>query len=90
MELDVLESSKDSIRFKLNGENHTFCNLLRKELWNDSSVKVAGYKVEHSLENAPIFLVETEGKDAKKVLLDATGRLKKLVKEGHKIVKVVK
>jgi len=91
MEIEVLDSSKNSIRFRLKGEGHTFCNLLRKELWNDKDVRVAGYKIEHTLESAPIFILETESKDAKKALLDGTSRLKKLIKEsGQKISKIAK
>ncbi|MFH1592477.1 MAG: DNA-directed RNA polymerase subunit L [Candidatus Woesearchaeota archaeon] len=91
MELEVLESSKNSVKFRLRGEGHTFCNLLRKELWNDRSVKIAGYKIEHTLESSPIVILETEGKGPEKVLVDATGRLKKLVKEaGQKFPKAAK
>ena len=91
MELEVLESSKDSIKFKLKGEGHTFCNLLRKELWNDKGVKVCAYKIEYTLDSVPIFIVETDGKECKKVLADATNRLKKVVKEAsQKLVKIAK
>ena len=91
MELDILEYSKQNITFRLKGEGHTFCNLLRKELWNDDSVNVAGYKIEHTLESTPVFIVRTENKDIKKVLLDSCSRLQKLAKEARtKLAKIAK
>ena len=91
MEIEVLESSKNRIKLKIKGETHTFCNILRRELWEDKSIKVAGYKIEKSLENEPIFIIETEGKDPKKALIEATQRLKKKFKElGPKLIKVIK
>ncbi|MEK6826049.1 MAG: DNA-directed RNA polymerase subunit L [Nanoarchaeota archaeon] len=91
MELEVHELSKNRIRFGLKSETHTFCNLLRKELWNDKSVTVAGYRIEHALESAPVFLIETDGKDVKKALSDAANRLNKLTDEANKkILKTLK
>ncbi|MBI2671515.1 DNA-directed RNA polymerase subunit L [Candidatus Woesearchaeota archaeon] len=78
MEIEVLEYTGKKLKLKLIGEDHTFVNLLRKELWNDKDIKTAGYNVEHSLVTAPTFLLETNTKDAKVVLEDAIKRLKKL------------
>ena len=78
MEIEVLEYTGKRLKLKLIGEDHTFANLLRKELWNDKDIKIAGYNVEHSLTPAPTFLIETNSKDAKNVLEDAIKRLKKL------------
>ena len=90
MELEVLESKKNRIRFKVKGETHTFCNILRRELLKDKSTKNVGYRVEQALESEPIFLLETEDKVPKKVLLDAVGRLKKEFKElNSKLIKKV-
>lgn len=91
MEIEILESSKNKLKFKLKGETHTFCNILRRELLNDKSTKVAGYKIEKSLENEPIFILEMDSKDPKKSLLEATNRLKKEFKELEpKLIKVLK
>ena len=68
--------------FELAGADHTFCNALKKELWNDSTVRAAAYKVDHPLIGVPRFIVETNGqKDAKAVLKAAAARLKKHNKE---------
>lgn len=81
MEVVTLENEKNRIKFQINGEGHTFCNVLRKELWGDKNIDIAGYSIEHSLTSHPIFTVEVSKGDAKKALLDAVDRLKKLNKE---------
>ncbi|MBI2499400.1 DNA-directed RNA polymerase subunit L [Candidatus Woesearchaeota archaeon] len=91
MEIEVLESEKNRLKFKLKGETHTFCNILNEELWNDKDVKAAGYRIEQSLEDEPIFILETDSKDPKKVLSDAISRLRKQFKEFEsKITKLIK
>ncbi len=82
MELDVVEKSKTKLRFKIKHESHTFCNILRKELWNDQHIKIAGYNIEHPLVGYPLFVVETDGKESpKKALVNAVARLKSTGKE---------
>ncbi len=91
MEIEVIESTKDKLKFKIKGETHTFCNILRRELWKDKSTRLAGYKIEKSLEHEPVFILETNSRDPKKVLLDAAGRLEKEFKEiEQKLIKVIK
>ncbi|MBW3003224.1 DNA-directed RNA polymerase subunit L [Candidatus Woesearchaeota archaeon] len=78
MELSVLEEGKNKIIVEIKGEDHTFCNLLRKELWNDSHVKAAAYAVDHPQTTEPKMIVETDGKeDPKKALTEAAKRIKK-------------
>mgnify|MGYP001574201100 CR=1 FL=1 len=78
MELKVIEYTGKKIKFNIIGEDHTFANILRKELWNDKNTKVAGYTLQHSLIAAPIFVLETESKDAKDILESAAKRLQKM------------
>lgn len=80
MELNVLESKKHRIVFELRGADHTFCNALKQELWNDENVKVAAYNINHPLVGVPKFIVESTT-DAKEALLGASGRLQKRNKE---------
>jgi DNA-directed RNA polymerase subunit L len=78
MEIKVLEDKKNKLIIELIGETHAFCNALKKELWNDKGIKVAGYNIEHPLVGNPKIIVETDGKKApKKALIDAAERLKK-------------
>ena len=78
MELKVLEYTKDKLKFNILGEDHTFSNILRKELWNDKNVEKAGYSLEHALVTSTKFFLETDGKDPKEVMEKAVVRLKKL------------
>lgn len=80
MELNVLESKKHRIVFELHGVDHTFCNALKQELWNDETVKVSAYTVSHSLVGKPRFVVESTG-DVTAALHDAVKRLQKRNKE---------
>jgi len=76
MKLKVIEQEKNKIRTEIIGETHTFCNALRKELWNDDDVKIAGYNIEHPLVANPVLTLETDKKDTKKVLEAAIKRLR--------------
>jgi DNA-directed RNA polymerase subunit L len=81
MEVIVLENEKNRLKLEIQKEGHTFCNVLKKELWNDKSVDIAGYSIKHSLTAEPVLTVEVSKGDPKKVLLDAVDRLKKINKE---------
>jgi DNA-directed RNA polymerase subunit L len=81
MELVVLEQGKNRLKFELKGEDHSFCNILKKELWQDKHVDISGYYVEHSLVSAPVFTVQAKSGDPKKIVLDAVERLKKWNKD---------
>lgn len=78
MELNLIEQGKNRIVFELPGTSHTFCNLLKKELLNDSHIKIATYSLKHPLISAPRFIVETDGEDFKKVLTAASSRIQKM------------
>ena len=63
MELKVIEQKKNRLVVELAGEDHTFCNVLKKELWNDEHVKVASYNIKHPLVSQPHIVVETDGSE---------------------------
>ncbi|MBR9701225.1 DNA-directed RNA polymerase subunit L, partial [Candidatus Woesearchaeota archaeon] len=46
MELIILEEKKHRITFELRGADHTFCNALKQELWNDSEITVSAYNID--------------------------------------------
>jgi DNA-directed RNA polymerase subunit L len=78
MEFNVLEDKKKRLVFELKNTDHTLCNALREELWNDKSVTVSAYNISHPLIGIPKLIVETNGdKEPKKALKDAITRLKK-------------
>ncbi|RME55018.1 DNA-directed RNA polymerase subunit L [Candidatus Woesearchaeota archaeon] len=77
MKVKIIENSKNRIKFELEGRQHTLCNALSSELWNDKDITAAGYTLEHPLISNSILVVETKSGDAKKALLKAIDRLKK-------------
>lgn len=78
MELSIADEGKNRITVEIKGEDHTFCNILRKELWNDKHVKAAAYTVEHPEVTEPKIIVETDGKeDPRKALVEGAKRVKK-------------
>ena len=89
MELKIVEDKKTKVVLEIRGEDHTFVNALTDELWNDDSVKVAAYRIDHPLIGVPTLIVETSGKPASEVLSKAAQRLgkdaEKLVKEASNL-----
>ena len=72
------EHTKKRMVFELIGADHTFCNALKKELWNDSAIRAAAYKIDRPLIGVPKFIIETNGqKDPKNVLKSVASKLKK-------------
>ena len=77
MKVAVLEEKKNKMIVSLEGEDHTLCAALKKELWNDKHVKAAGYHTEHPLIGKPRIIVETDGEDPRKCIENACKRLDK-------------
>jgi DNA-directed RNA polymerase subunit L len=77
MEIKVLESEKNKLKFEIVGKSHTLANLITKELWNDDDVVVSGYNVKHPQTSNVVVIIQTNKKDPKKVLLEALNNLKK-------------
>jgi len=79
MEIKILEDTKKRLIFEVAGADHTLCNSLKKELWLDSAIKAASYKIEHPLIGIPQFIIETNGqKEPRQVLKSACSKLQKL------------
>ncbi|MHA1594821.1 MAG: DNA-directed RNA polymerase subunit L [Candidatus Baldrarchaeia archaeon] len=78
MKVKVLEKTDKTIEIELDGEGHTFCNLLRKYLIDDERVTFAGYRIDHPLIGKTKIYVRTDGTiDPIDALLSATERIKK-------------
>ena len=71
----VLKNEKDHLEIEI--DNLTVAELIRNDLWKDDSVTVASWKKDHPTKN-PVLIVKTNGKAAKKVLLDSIARIQKL------------
>jgi len=87
MEINFLEKTKYRIMFEIKGVNHTFCNMLKEELWNNSDVKVCSYRTKHPLISVPTFIVETSKNDAIKAVLSS---IKKIESENSKFLTALK
>ncbi|RLG12270.1 hypothetical protein DRN69_06925 [Candidatus Pacearchaeota archaeon] len=74
MEINILKSSKDEIRFEI--DNLTIAEILRVYLNRDSSVTFVAWRREHPTQN-PVLLVKTKGKTAKKAINDAVSVITK-------------
>ncbi|MEM4260053.1 MAG: DNA-directed RNA polymerase subunit L [Candidatus Woesearchaeota archaeon] len=78
MKLVILEKTKKKIVFRIEGVDHTICNILKTELYNDESVTAATYNIEHPLIGIPLFVVETNSnKNPEKAIQAAIKRLEK-------------
>ena len=79
MKLNFIEDTKNKVVVDIKGEDYTFLNALKDELWNDKDVKVAAFRVDHPLLKVPRLIVETEKTDAKDAIDKAAQRLKKVM-----------
>ena len=77
MKFKVSEEGKNKLVFQLEGETHTFCNLLKKELQSLDGVEVAVYKIDHPLVGVPQFLLQTKGIAPREALKKALAQMKK-------------
>ncbi len=77
MELDFIEKDKNRLKFEIKGEGNSFCNILKREMWDSKDIEISGYKIKHSLISQPLFTIQVAKGDPKKTVLDAVERLKK-------------
>ena len=78
MEIDAIEDKKNRFVFEIDGIGHTYLNMIKNELWNDSHVKIATYIIRHPIISKPKFTLETDGNEApRSALTSAVSRLKK-------------
>jgi DNA-directed RNA polymerase subunit L len=75
MNIKILELGKNKARLVIQGEGHTFMNLLTEEILKDPDVDVAKYLIKFQF-SEPELLVTTRGdRDPMSVVKDACGRL---------------
>jgi len=73
----ILRSTDKVLEFEIEGEDHTLCNVLCSELFNDPHVVYASYKIDHPLIGFPRVYVETDGsKLPLTAVIDAAMRIK--------------
>ena len=78
MEVKILDDKKNRLAVEVKGIDHTLCNALKTELWNDKHVKIATYSIRHPQISVPQIIVETDGEESpKNALINAVERLHK-------------
>ncbi len=78
MNIRVMRRESNELRIEVEGEGHTFCNMLQKVLLEDDTVEMAGYDIPHPLMERSIIYVRTEGRRRPETALrDAAKKLRK-------------
>lgn len=87
MELNILKESNDTLQIEIIGETHTFCNLLRNELFNVEGVNFASYNIKHPTASNPIFSVNVSEGKPKKLVFEGGNKIKDKTKEFRALLK---
>lgn len=61
MQVKVLEKKPNELKIEIEGEDHSFCNVLQRALLEDDTIEMAGYNIPHPLVSSPIVYVRTKG-----------------------------
>src|SRR3989338_1116842 len=78
MEIKILDDKKNKIMIEVKGVDHTLCNSIKTELYNDGHVKIATYSIRHPQTSIPQIIVETDGEESpRNALINAVQRLHK-------------
>lgn len=80
LDIEVIKNEGSYLEFRIIGEDHTLCNILREVLLRNEKVKVAAYRIDHPLldRKRPMFIINTDGTvSPKDVLLEAIGSINK-------------
>jgi len=82
MQLKIIERSDREIKVEVEGEGHTFCNLLESVLLEDEKVEFAGYNMPHPLISNTVVTVRTaKGRKPEDAIKDACQKILKRGKE---------
>ena len=86
MNIKVLKKTPNEMRIEIEGEGHTFCNVLQRALLADKTVEMAGYDIPHPLVANPVVYVRMkEGRKPEKkpetVLREAATEIKNQTKQ---------
>ena len=69
LKIRILKKTSDELRLEIEGEGHTFCNLLQNTLLEERGIKMAGYDVLHPLTlRSVVYLKVKKDADPSKVL----------------------
>ncbi len=71
----TIENTKFELKFEIGGEGHSFPNLLRKTLLEESSVEFAGYNIAHPLLASPVVTLRTKRRQSNVVLRESLEKM---------------
>lgn len=79
MEIKILDDKKNRLLIEVKDTDHTLCNALKTELYNDKHVKIATYSIRHPQISVPQMIVETDGEESpRNALINAVERIHKV------------
>ena len=81
MKLKVLKKTGNEIKLEIEGEGHSFCNALQKNLLNEETIDTSGYTIAHPLTANPMIYVRTLKGRPETALRNAAEKLQKKTKQ---------
>jgi len=82
LKVNVLKKTKNEMKIEIEGEGHTFCNVLQDTLLEDRNVEIAGYDLPHPLVSSPVVYLRMKGqKKPEKALEKALEKIKQRANE---------
>jgi len=67
--IKILKKTANELKIEIEGEGHTFCNVLQKALLEDDTIDMASYEIKHPLISNPTLYVCTKKKRKPEVAL---------------------
>ena len=78
MKIKILKKTKNELKIEIDGEGHTFCNVVQKVLLKNKKVDLAGYDIPHPLTANPVVYLRTKTQSKPEIVLrDAVREVQK-------------
>jgi DNA-directed RNA polymerase subunit L len=88
VEIKIVKKTANELRIEIEGEGHTFGNVLQKALLEDDTIEMAGYNIKHPLiSNPTVYLRTKEKRKPEEALRDAAKKIHERSKEFKKSFK---
>ncbi|MDH5447462.1 MAG: DNA-directed RNA polymerase subunit L [Candidatus Bathyarchaeota archaeon] len=69
MKVKILKKTKNELKIEIDGEGHTFCNVVQKALLKNKKVDLAGYNIPHPLTANPVVYLRTKTQSKPEIVL---------------------
>jgi len=86
MQTKIIRRDTSLLEFEIEGEGHSFLNLLRESLKDQEGVLFAAYRLPHPLLENPIFYLRTADHDPIEALGQASDSIAQMCDELTRIV----